>query len=354
MGGLKVKGLCDKNGRLYYRRKVRGKDVYIRLPDITDPTFAEEYERAKSPDRERASPNAGTLGALVEDYRASSDFRNIRSEKTRRNYIRYLDMIKKEDGHRTVKGVRPAFVRKLRDRYAETPGKANNWLNVFKTLMSYAAVNDWRPDNPTVDVKMLPIGEHEPWPADVLERAIAEASPMLRLLIITGLCSGARIGDVIRMQHGWHDGKIMEFRTSKNRANVAIPMHPLWIREIAKHERKSVYIHYDRAGKPFSSPKAVQERLRTLMASIGSPTYESNGKERGYSFHGLRKNASCYLAELGLSDVEGGSICGMTPETVRHYTKRARAYMIALGAASRVTKGDVLPIKGGRVLKGAK
>jgi hypothetical protein len=37
-------------------------------------------------------------------------------------------------------------------------------------------------------------------------RALAAAAPMLRLAIVTGLCSGQRISDAILMQHGWHDG----------------------------------------------------------------------------------------------------------------------------------------------------
>lgn len=349
-----MKGLCQKNGRVYYRRKVRGEDVYTRLPALDDPAFAEEYQRAAQNAPERKSPNKGTLAALVADFRASSDFTNIPSPKTRANYARYLDMIATVDGHRTVKGIRPYFVRKLRDRYQDTPGKANNWLIVFKALMAYASLNDWRGDNPATDVRMLPIGEHEPWPAHILAQALEAASPMMRLAIVTGLCSGARIGDVIRMQHGWHDGAIMEFVARKNKAEVAVPMHPLWLEELGKMPRRSVTLLYDRFGRPFGSEDTLQTRIRRLMHDIGSPTYISNGRERGYSFHGLRKNATCYLAELGLSDTEIGSICGMTPETVRHYTKRARAYMIARGAAERITKGDVIALKGGRRAGGQK
>jgi hypothetical protein len=348
-----MKGVCAKQGRLYYRRKINGKDVYLRLPALDDPAFAAEYQLAAG-DTQRAAPGAGTLAALVAAYRASSEFKAIRSPRTKRNYQRYLDMIVEIDGHRTVKGIRPMFVRKMRDRWQDAPGKANNWLNVLKTLLAYGALNDWRGDNPAREVKMLPIGEHEPWPADVLARALDAASPMLRLTIVTGLCSGARIGDAIRMQHGWHDGRIMEFVTAKNRAHVAVPMHPFWIAEMGNIARKAVTLLYDRSGKPFGSTKIVQERIRRLMDDIGAPTYISNGKERGYSFHGLRKNATCYLAELGLSDTEIGSIVGMTPETVRHYTKRARALMIAQGAAAKITRGDVLQLKGGRRTEPAK
>jgi integrase len=348
MGQLAMKGVYQKGGRTYYRRKIGGKDVYLRLPDPADPGFAEAYGRAATDAPERPRPGAGTIAALVAGYRASGDYRAIPSAVTRRNYARYLDMLALVDGHRTVRGIAPYFVRRMRDRYQDTPGKANNWLKVFKALLSWAALNDWRRDNPAAEVKLLPLGEHEPWPADVLDRALAAASPMLRLIIVTGLCSGARVGDAIRMQHGWHDGRIMEFVASKNRAHVAVPMHPFWLAELARQPRKAVTLLYDRSGRPFGSTGAVQAALRRLMKDIGSPTYVSNGRVRNYTFHGLRKNACCYLAELGLSDREIGTIVGMSEQTVRHYTRRARALMIAQGAAERIVKGDVIRLKGGR------
>jgi integrase len=338
MGRLALKNVHEKkDGRLYYRRKVNGKDVYTRLPAADDPDFQRAYQQA-SQTSERQKPGRGTLAALVADFRASSEFRSIPSPVTRANDSRYLDMIATEDGHRSVRGVTPFFVRKMRDRYQDTPGKANNWLRVFRSLLSFAAQNDWRNDNPASGVKFLKIGEREPWPAEVLERALEAASPMTRLAIITGLCSGARIGDVIRMQHGWHDGAIMQFTASKNKVDVAVPMHPFWLAEIAALPRKSVTLLYDRAGKPFGSTGTLQSRLRDLMKSIDAD---------GFTFHGLRKNACCYLAELGLNDSEIGSIVGMSPEMVRHYTKRKRAYMIALGAADRVTTGTVVQMMRG-------
>jgi hypothetical protein len=346
VGKIELPGVCMKGGRLYFRRKVSGRDTYLRLPGLEDPRFAEAYARAARPDAERKRPGAGSLAALVAAYVNSSDFRNIGSDKTRRNRRYYLDLIVAEHGHRSVVGCRPSDVRKMRDAYAEMPGKANNWLATFKVLMNFAALNDWRKDNPAREVKALDGGEHEPWPAAVLDKALASADPILRLAIVTGLCSGARISDVIRMQHGWHDGRMMQFTTKKKvgkrhqGVDVAVPMHSLWLAELAKVPRSAVTLLY--------------ERVRRLMGAIGSPTYLSNGKARLYSFHGLRKNAACYLHELGLSDTEIGSICGMTPDTVRHYTKRARALMVARGAADRVTRGDVLPLNRGRAQRRAK
>jgi integrase len=281
----------------------------------------------------------GSIGALVAAFRASSDYALIPSPTTRANYSRYLDMIAEEHGHRSVTGVTPHHIYRMRDAMLDTPGKANNWLNVFKRLMAYAARHGLRRDDPSLRIKGLPVGERQPWPAEVLSKALEVASPMTRLAIMTGLCSGARISDVIKMQHGWHDRQIMELRTQKKKKDVAIPMHPLWLAELDKNERRAVTLLYDRSGKPFTSTKALQERIRDLMKSIGAGAY---------TFHGLRKNAACYLVELNLTDQEVGAILAMSPDTVRYYSRQARTLQLARGAADRVTRGDVLLLKGGR------
>lgn len=339
MGRLMMKNVHVKpDGRAYFRKKVGGKDFYIRLPSPEDPTFSIELERLRS-ERKRTEPRDGTIAALVADFKASSSFRAIKSAITKSNYRRYLDMFAREDGHRTVRGMKPAFVRKMRDRYQDNPGKANNWLSIFKTLMDYAAENEWRDDNPSARIRPLPIGEHQPWPAKVLEAALDRASPMTRLAVVLGLCTGARIGDAVRLQHQWHDGVTLEYRAGKTGKWVSVPMHSLLLDEIAKVPRRALTILYDRSGNPFQSTGTLQARLRDLMLAIGEP---------GYTFHGLRKNAACYLAEMGLSDTEIGAMLGMTSETVRHYTKEKRAYMIARGAADKVRRGDVLQMKGGQ------
>ncbi len=338
MGSIGLPNVCKKQGRTYYRRKEAGKDYYLRLPDIGAPGFAEAYQRAKGREP-RQRPQGGTMAALVAEYRGSAEFRNVPSANTRQNYARYLDIFEADHGDRRVADMSQADVLRERDKFADKPGKANNWAARLNTLMKFAILRGYRTSNPAAEIKPLPIGEHRPWPANVLTAALANATPMTRLAIITGLCSGARIGDAILMRHDWHDGEMMEFRSSKKQIDVAVPMHPLWISELARHERKAVTLLYDRSGKPFKSTGALQERIRDLMNRIGHP---------GYTFHGLRKNAACYLSELGLSDREIGSILAMDTDTVRHYTKRSRALMVARGARERIVKGDVIPIAGGR------
>ena len=266
-------------------------------------------------------------------------------------------MIVDQHGTRSIAGVRPVGVYKLRDAMAETPGKANVWLSVFGSLMRHAIRLGLRDDNPAAEVAILRTGEHEPWPAELLRVCIEQATPMTRLAIVTGLCSGQRIGDCIRMQYGWVNAGIMQFTQQKVRRggvtkDVAVPMHPLWLEELARLPRRSITLLYERTGAPFKTTAALQERLRALMAKpevqeihADLVAREMIAEGSTFTFHGLRKNACCYQLECGLNDSEVGEILGMSPEIVRHYGKRARALMVARGAARRVTEGEIVQLR---------
>lgn len=358
MGRLALKNVSERppgSGNVYFRRKVAGKDTYHRLPAVAHPDFAVEYARLSTPEPARPTLARGTLAWLVADYRASAEWK-AKSGRTRDNQGRYLQQIADEHGHRTAAGVRPVHVYKLRDALADTPGKANVWLSVFGSLMRHAIRIGLRDDNPAAEVPILKIGEHEPWPADLLRVCLEEATPMTRLAIVTGLCSGQRIGDVIRMQYGWVREGIMEFTQQKVRRggitkDVAVPMHPFWIEELAKLPRRSVTLLYERTGAPFKTTGAIQERLRALMEKPAVQEMladlvarEMVAEGGSFTFHGLRKNACCYQLECGLNDSEVGEILGMSPEMVRHYGKRARALTVARGASDRMIGGTLKPL----------
>ena len=342
MGRLVIPNVEEIDGRLYFRRRFtsgdgRRKVQRIRLPSADSPDFPAALARAKAGTTvERPQVAPGSIAALAHIFRAQIGKRKL-AASTRANYLVYVGRIEADHGHRSVKGMRPAHVYRIRDAMEETPGVAYNYLAVLRQMMEFACERDWRGDNPAARVPALPLGEHEPWPVDVIEAALRTAPPMMRLAIITGLCGGQRISDCIRMQHAWHDRRMMELVQQKTGVAVAIPMHPLWLAEIDRMPRRALTILYDRSGEPFNGPSPIQERLRTLMGKIGA---------EGFTFHGLRKNACCYLLEMGLNDVQVGALLGMSPEIVRHYGKRSRALMIAREVAGQVT-GATLHVIGG-------
>lgn len=349
-----IPGVCQKGGSTYRRFRVkkdgRWTDHYVKLPDPDDPRFAAELKRinAKGPTRQKAGQ--GTVAALVAAFRPILAKRGM-AANTRDAWTYYLGLIEAQHGKRMVAELERSHCYKIRNGMVDKPGKANNYMAKLKGLLEFGAEEGWIKDNPASGISLLETGEHDPWPPHVLADALAAADPMLRLAIISGLCSGQRISDVIRMQHNWHDRRLMRLRSKKTDTGANVPMHPLWLAEIGKVERKAVTILYDRSGKPFSGPDRIQERIRRLMHNLGHVDAAGNLL---YTFHGLSKNAICYLTELGLDEGTIEAIVGKTPETIRHYAKEARRWMLADRAADQVIAGRFDRLVGNLVGKSPK
>jgi hypothetical protein len=118
---------------------------------------------------------------------------------------------------------------------------------------------------------------------------------------------------------------------------VFIPVHPGWREAVAALPRRADTILYDRSGRPFKDTKALQERIRDLMKTLG---YVDVKGEALYTFHGLRKNSSNYLMEMGLTPEEIGAINGMSGDTVRHYTKGVKKRILAEASRERIIAAD--------------
>lgn len=358
-----MKNVCQKGGRLYFRRQDGGKDQYIRLPALDDPAFAERYARLMSETEERETAEPGSFAALAPLFRRHLAAQTL-AESTRGNYLRYVDMIEADIGKRPVKTMRPVHIYTLRDRYDERPGTWNNYLTVLRLMFAYAVQRDWRGDNPASGIGKLPVGQHLPWPDRVLDAALAAASPMTRLSVITGLCSVQRIGDCIRMRRNWISDGIMQLTQEKTGKQVAVPMHPLWVAEIAKIDAaldpkklRAVTILFDRSGKPFSEDATLRERINDLMGQGAVQAAIEESKSLGecppdakFTFHGLRKNGACLLKEWGMTDEEIDGIAGMGVDMVRHYTRHVRVRRIAERLSETVAAGTVLQFQKGRAL----
>jgi hypothetical protein len=342
-----IRGVVHKNGSYYRRFKIkrdaRWVDHYVKLPAPTDPNFAEELARVEAKPVPRRTAREGTMAALITERRIILAMEEM-AQSTRRNWHYYLALIEEQHGHRSVADLRKAHVFRIRDAMAATPGKADNYIAKLTALLEFACERDWIAHNPARGVPKLSKGEHAPWPAHVISQALDAADDMLGLAIVTGLCSSQRLSDVIRMQHGWHDRRMMRVPASvKTKTPANIPMHPMWLEALDRVERRAVTILYDRFGRPFSGTDRIQERLRRLMHSLG---HVDEHDQLLYTFHGLSKNACCYLIETGLNEREVGDIVGKTAETVRHYAKQSNALMVAEGASARVISGRIAGLVG--------
>jgi integrase len=332
-------------GYFVFCKKVRGKQRYSPLPKPTDPKFAAAYAKARA-SFEKPAPDAvakGTFSALIVEYRASADYDEL-SAATKANYEPYIQTIEARMGKAPVKDLKASRVEKMRDELLSTPGKANNWLKILRTLLDLGVRRDYVTHNAAAPVQMLKLGEHLPWPQEVIDRFFEDCSPTTRLAIETGLYSGQRIGDCIRITHKMMATDTVHLVQGKKRSKgqreieVFIPIHPGWRAAVARVERRAETILYDRYGRPFRDPGPLQERIRDRMKALG---YVDENGEALYTFHGLRKNAANYLKEMGLTDAQIGAICGMSAETVAHYTKGVNRRLLAESSRDRIVSGDV-------------
>jgi integrase len=343
--------VISREGRLYYRcRVINNRRLTIRLPDICSPNFAAEYERAKigahkvrsSTENKKLAgdePTAGSFSEPIRRYRHSE--LKAHTHNTQRSYEHYLTIFEKSFSDKSVASLKAPTIIRMRESMAATPGKARNFLAVLKVALNFAVTLGMIEVNPCDKVRKPRVEEHKPWPQEVLDRALSEAPPMLRLAIQTTLYSGQRIGDIIDITHAHMQSDPVVIKQQKKRSSGArsieavIPIHPGWIEAINQVERRAETILYNRWGKPFTNTEALQYQMRRLMNHLGYRSENGYGVE--YTFHRLPKNAANYLAEVGCSPHEIGSICGMSIETVTHYTRGVMKKNLAELSRSKFT-----------------
>ena len=137
---------------------------------------------------------------LITAYRIAPEFTK-RAEATRRDYLRYLDIISRAWGTLLVSELRAKHVIKLRDEWAETPVAANHLLSVLKTLVGWGIPREFSETNPCLFVPKLETDEEgaKPWPAWAYELINEHAREDMRRAVLLARHTGQRQADVIRM-----------------------------------------------------------------------------------------------------------------------------------------------------------
>lgn len=340
-----------KPGCFFFVKKIKGVRHYTRLPAPGDHDFAKELRKCRDSSdiidaaRKAADDpvNPGSFAALVAEYRVSSDYKQL-SPKTVYDYEPHLGAIVAKLGQTRVKDLKASQVEIMRDQMLDMPGKANNWLKILRNLIDLGCRRDYALHNVTAKIPLLTIGEHQPWPQEVLDRVLGHVTPTTRLAVLTGLYSGQRISDCIRMTHEMMESDIMHLVQLKKRSygrreiEVYIPIHPEWRAAVADVQARGTNILYNRYGRPYLKTAALQERVWTAMTQLGY--VDAKGKTL-YTFHGLRKNSTNYLAEMGLTPHEIGAINGMSIETVILYTRGVQTKRLAESSRVKVLAGNV-------------
>ncbi len=283
-------------GRTYWYHRITGE----RLPEEREERAARVLEINRTMKGTARKITAGSLADVIAQYKQAPEFRGLR-ESTRKSYEFALDLLSETWGYSPIASIERKHVLRLRDKYAETPGKANHIVTILRVVLAFALDRDYRSDNPAKDIKKLHMGAgHASWPDEAIERFLETAPPMMVLALKMGLYTGQRVGDVLTMCWHDYDGEYIKVVQSKTGTKLSIPVHSDLREALDAQERVSPIILTSHTGRPFKDSN-FRQRFRSAMKIAGLS---------GLVFHGLRYTAATNLAEAGCSLKEIASITG--------------------------------------------
>ncbi len=319
-------------GRDYFYHRITGER--LSGDPRTDKAAAKRAMEINAELEQKAAKEAGRPGSLTDliaTYKASPKFTG-RSEKTRKDYQRYLDWLQHYFGDDDVTELDAETVYELRDTLADTPRKADYTVQVLSLLCTFALKRPRRfglTHNPCQKIDRLSRPEgYLPWPDDVLLRATRTAYPELRWAIYMAFHSGQRGQDCAVMEWEHYDGTAINVVQQKGGVRLWVPVHPDLKAMLDSLPRPGAAILTNRSETAWTLDH-LRHEIADLMAEIGAP---------GYTLHGLRKNAVNNLLEAGCSEHETGSITGQTPQTVRHYARRVNQKRLATAAMAKLVQ----------------
>jgi integrase len=180
--------------------------------------------------RRARKPAAGTLFSLIAAFKTSGEFTGIRSEKTKKDYRRYLKMIEDEFGTMPVEAVEDKRARgkfkEWRDTMADRPRTADYAWTVLARVLSVAkdrgaiAINVCERGGRLYETDRTEII----WTADHIKKFCAVASDELQFSLLLALWTGQRQGDVIRLTWMQYDGSNIRLKQGKGKKRVVIPV----------------------------------------------------------------------------------------------------------------------------------
>ncbi len=311
-------------GRTYWYHQI----THERLPDDHEERAARVLEINSTMKGTTARTIApGSLADIVAQYKRAPEFRNLRGS-TRGPYSVLLDLLLDTWGAFPIASIGRKHVLGLRDKFAETPAKANKLITVLRILLTFAVDREYRTDNPARDVKGLPKGDgHATWPDWAINRFLETAPPMMELALKLGLYTGQREGDCLAMSWHDYDGEQIQVVQSKTGAKLRIPVHRVLKKMLDAQPRVSPIILTTGSGKPFTG-SYFRHHWRKAMATAGL---------EGLVFHGLRYTAAAKLAEAGCSLKEIAAITGhKSLAMIEKYSRGADQVRLAGAAILRL------------------
>lgn len=315
-----IKGVKSyrSNGRRYYYDRTTGLRV---LSEPWTPEFLAELQAMRAARRKLALP-PGTLGAVIEAYKASDTHWGVLKPATQLSYGRAfaaLDPIKMAP---VAAMSRPAILKLRDDQLLKKHGRwmANYAVTVLGVLFSFAYDRGLLASNPLAE-KVRKIRKEQgapkqnrPWTAEERRVVLVESPWHIRIVLAMAMCLGIRYSDILRAPISALAGGDFRLRTQKRDVPIRIPIHPVLAAAIAERPASAATtICLNSEGKPWKSGfNASWAKFRNALIKAGKI-----GK--GLTLHGLRHTLGIMLKEAGLDDSQIADVLGQTSTAMARF-----------------------------------
>ncbi len=318
-----------RHGRTdWYFRRGHGPRTRIHAPFDTKEFWVEYFAALEGNTRgAKRKAATGTLRWALDLYRRGGEWAQLAPATRRQRENIYINVLKTA-GDSPLRDVGPEAIRNGRDRRADHPAAANNFLKALRPFFAWALESGIIDRDPTEHVKALRLKRSEgfaAWPEDDIARfeGYWPVGTRERLALDIFLYTGVRRGDAVRMGRQHVRDGVITIRTEKTGIVVDIPLLPPLAASIAATKTGDLAFLATDDGRPF------------VKESFGNWFREACRKAGcSGSAHGLRKAAATRVAEGGANDRAMMALFGWTSSRMAsHYTRAADRKRLAAAAA---------------------
>lgn len=297
------------------------------------PEFIEDYVAAEKLILNRL---AGTFNAVVRDYTLSVEFEEL-APSTQSEYRRMLTKAEAEFGNMPLAALDDQRVRKdllgWREKIARASGQreADNRLSAISAMLTWALDHGHISANHLRGFKRLYHADRSEiiWLREPIAQFMKVAPIELQRMLILGLHTGQREGDLLRLPWSSYDGVRISLRQGKTRRGgkpgplIEIPCTVALRRMLDGMERNSPLIITTKTGR--SLKKRYFNRLwNEAMKKAGLESVLLPGSDQPVElhFHDLRGTAVTLLSEARCTPQQIATITGHSLKTVHLILER--------------------------------
>lgn len=348
----------------YVRPRMRGnrmvygvrptKQVLGAFPELTFETYENKqdanargyeikrkFEAWKSGNHEDINVDERSVEAIVQAYKQSNAYRNIKKDETRRSYLshlRYASSIHVSTvpfSKMNVSNINYKYVQNLWQHIQNdvSTHKANHTVKVLKLVWMEALRSDSVKTNPFSLLKLPKLPDREVlWPEEHIQGMIdfcdeqGRQSMGTMITLLYEFCQ--RVIDVRLLTWDNFDLEAghCNFTQQKTGAKMSISLTPSVRKRLELHTRSNrdnYVLREESTGKPYTSDRAVKS-FRRLAKGYKLPTSFDNatGKLTNIWLNDLRRTGTTHASRAGCTDRELMSLTGhRNPQMLVVYAK---------------------------------